>query len=161
MTKILFHLAFPVVDIPSTRDFYVDGLGCLSGRESPNSIILSLYGHQLVAHVIDNPVLNQQPGIYPRHFGLVFYSESNWMALLDRVQYKQIKFYQPPKVRFADTPLEHRTFFLSDHSGNLLEFKHYKFESAIFGETEYNQIGDTVCESNQNSKNYVRNDSGK
>lgn len=150
MTKILFHLAFPVVDIPSTRAFYVDGLGCLSGRESPNSMILSLYGHQLVAHAIDEP-LNQQPGIYPRHFGLVFYSESNWMALLERVQHKQIKFYQPPRVRFADTPLEHRTFFLSDYSGNLLEFKHYKFESAIFGETEYNQIGDGISAARENA----------
>ncbi|CAN1211622.1 VOC family protein [Tumidithrix helvetica PCC 7403] len=141
MTKILFHLAFPVTDIASTKAFYVDGLGCLAGRETPNSIILSLYGHQLVAHVVDEP-LSDQTGIYPRHFGLVFHSESNWMALLEQVQERRLKFYQKPKVRFTDTPLEHRTFFLTDPSGNVLEFKHYKFESAIFGETEYHQIGD-------------------
>ena len=141
MTKILFHLAFPVKDIASTKAFYIDGLGCLAGRESSDSMIMSLYGHQLVAHV-DNSLEESQRGIYPRHFGLVFYSESNWMALLEKVHHKHLKFYQKPKVRFVDTPLEHRTFFLADNSGNILEFKHYKFEAAIFGETGFHTVGD-------------------
>ncbi len=141
MTQVLFHLAFPVRDIASTKKFYIDDLGCLGGRETPRSVILSLYGHQLVAHVVDEPLTPQQ-GIYPRHFGLVFQSEANWLALLERVHEKSIPFYQRPKVRFPDTPLEHRTFFLSDYSHNLLEFKYYKFPSAIFGETAFHQIGD-------------------
>jgi extradiol dioxygenase family protein len=45
-------------------------------------------------------------------------------------------------VRFPGTPLEHHTFFLEDPSHNLLEFKHYVRESAIFGETEISTIGD-------------------
>ncbi len=141
MNRIIFHLAFPVIDIPSTKSFYVDGLGCLAGRESPKSIILGFYGHQIVAHVVEAP-LETQKGIYPRHFGIVFTQENNWLALLERVQEKRLKFYQKPKVRFADTPLEHRTFFLIDPSGNILEFKHYRFDSAIFGETEFHQVGD-------------------
>jgi extradiol dioxygenase family protein len=141
MTKILFNLAFPVKDIPSTKAFYIDGLGCLAGRESSDSLIMSLYGHQLVAHVVHES-LEEQRGIYPRHFGLVFYSENNRMALLEKVHDKHLKFYQKPKVRFVDTPLEHRTFFLADPSGNVLEFKHYKFENAIFGETYYHEVGD-------------------
>lgn len=143
MSKVLFHLAFPVIDIPSTKAFYVDALGCLAGRESPNSLILSLYGHQLVAHVIPEVPI-PQAGIYPRHFGLVFQSESSWLMLLERIHDKRLKFHQPPKIRFVDTPLEHRTFFLVDLSGNILEFKHYKFESAIFGETNFKQVGDIV-----------------
>jgi len=142
MTKILFHLAFPVKDIPSTKAFYIDGLGCLAGRTSSDSMIMSLYGHQLVAHVDNHYSVDEQRGIYPRHFGLVFYSENNWMALLEKVHDKRLKFYQKPKVRFVDTPLEHRTFFLSDNSGNILEFKHYKFENAIFGETDFHEVGD-------------------
>lgn len=157
MTKILFHLAFPVTDIESTKAFYINGLGCLAGRESSSSIILSLYGHQLVAHVVNEPLI-EQPGVYPRHFGVVFNSENNWMALLEQVQQKRLKFYQQPKVRFADTPLEHRTFFLADYSGNLLEFKHYKFESAIFGETNFPQVGDGTF-SKQPSMHYAKHES--
>lgn len=140
MTKIIFHLAFPVKDIPSTKAFYVDGLGCLAGRENAKSLILGFYGHQIVAHVVDE--ITAPKGIYPRHFGIVFTEQSSWMALLERVQEKRLKFYQKPRVRFPDTPLEHRTFFLIDPSQNILEFKHYSLETAIFGETEFHQIGD-------------------
>jgi hypothetical protein len=45
-------------------------------------------------------------------------------------------------VRFPNSPLEHRTFFLIDPFTNLLEFKYYAHPEAIFGCQEYAQIGD-------------------
>ncbi|MGL5063595.1 MAG: VOC family protein [Microcoleus sp.] len=139
--QVLFHLAFPVTDIDRTKAFYVGGLGCEIGRESPSSLILNLYGHQIVAHVTREP-LTPQDSIYPRHFGLVFTSESDWEALLARVQQKQLKFYQEAKRRFPGLPTEHRTFFLEDPFGNFLEFKYYSNAEAIFSCKEYAQVGD-------------------
>jgi hypothetical protein len=141
MASPLFHLAFPVGNIPDTKAFYVDGLGCEVGRESSQSVILNLYGHQLVAHVTEEPLMPQR-GIYPRHFGLVFLAEAEWEALLDRATAQQLAFYQSPKRRFPSTPLEHRTFFLQDPFHNLLEFKYYAQPNAIFGAQEFAQIGD-------------------
>ena len=143
MGKALFHLSFPVMDIAQTKTFYVDGLGCVAGRETKDSLILGLHGHQLVAHVISEP-LPPQRGIYPRHFGLVFDTEADWQALLDRVQHEQLTFYQQPKHRFLNSPLEHRTFFLQDPFSNLLEFKFYCHQSAILGERDYSQVGDAT-----------------
>jgi len=140
MTQPLFHLAFPVGDIPQTKIFYVEGLGCTPGRETPRSLILNFYQHQLVAHVTLE--IHPQKGIYPRHFGLVFATESEWHELYQRAQAHQLAFYQEAKLRFPDSPLEHRTFFLVDPFGNLLEFKHYIDPEAIFGCQEYRQIGD-------------------
>ena len=77
MNTVLFHLAFPVTDIAQTKAFYAEGLGCTVGRENATSVILNLYGHQLVAHTTSEPLMPQR-GIYPRHFGLVFTSESDW-----------------------------------------------------------------------------------
>jgi extradiol dioxygenase family protein len=139
-TPPIFHLAFPVGDIPQTRQFYVTGLGCEPGRESPASLILNLYGHQLVAHV--SPNLTVQQGIYPRHFGLIFTAEADWQALLQRAKDCQLRFYQVEKRRFVNTTLEHRTFFLEDPFHNLLEFKYYCFSSAIFGEADLALVGD-------------------
>ncbi|MBE7383423.1 MAG: VOC family protein [Leptolyngbya sp. SIO1E4] len=139
-TSVLFHLAFPVADIPTTKAFYVDGLGCEAGRESPHSLILNLYNHQIVAHTTDELV--SQKGIYPRHFGLVFLQEADWETLLDRALTKGLKFYQQPKRRFPGSPLEHRTFFLEDPFFNLLEFKYYCHPTAIFGQVEHAQVGD-------------------
>lgn len=138
--SVLFHLAFPVADIPTTKAFYIEGLGCEPGRESPHSLILNLYDHQIVAHTTDDLVV--QKGIYPRHFGLIFLQETDWEALLDRALTKGLKLYQQPKRRFLGSPLEHRTFFLEDPFFNLLEFKYYCHPSAIFGEVEHTQVGD-------------------
>jgi uncharacterized protein len=141
MQPVLFHLAFPVGNIAQTKKFYVDGLGCTVGRNNASSMILNLYGHQLVAHVTDDQIPPQR-GIYPRHFGLVFAAEADWEALLERSQSHGLSFYQKPKLRFPDLPLEHRTFFLEDPFHNLLEFKFYRHASAVFGEAEFAQIGD-------------------
>ena len=68
--------------------------------------------------------------------------ETDWQALADRAKSKGLTFYQQPRHRFRGTKIEHRTFFLEDPSGNLLEFKHYEHESAIFGEREFTSVGD-------------------
>ncbi len=141
MADVLFHLAFPVANLEDTKRFYVEGLGCVTGRESDRSLIMGLYGHQIVAQVTDQP-LRAQSGIYPRHFGLVFLAEADWQALADRAKAKGLKFYQQPRRRFPGTPLEHLTFFLEDPFHNLLEFKHYTHASAIFGERQMAEVGD-------------------
>lgn len=141
MQPVLFHLAFPVSDIEQTKEYYGDGLGCKIGRESRHAVILNLYGHQLVAHLTKEP-LTAQKSIYPRHFGLIFTSETDWEALLDRVQKRQLPFYEEPKLRFLGELTEHRTFFLQDPFFNLMEFKFYRHSEAIFGGREFAQIGD-------------------
>ncbi len=141
MHPTIFHLAFPVANIAEAKAYYADGLGCAVGRQNQNSVILNLCGHQLVAHVTDEPV-DPQKGIYPRHFGLVFTAESDWETLLERAQRRGLALYQQPKHRFPGSPLEHRTFFLQDPFGNLMEFKYYAHAEAIFGAAEYAQIGD-------------------
>jgi len=141
MGKNLFHLAFPVNDLKDAKAFYVGGLGCKAGRVSDHSMIFNLQGHQIVAQITKEP-LPPQKGIYPRHFGLVFAKKKDWTALAARARRKKLTFYQEPKIRFEKTPIEHRTFFLSDPSGNLLEFKHYTNAAAVFGKKNYKKVGD-------------------
>lgn len=143
MNQVIFHLAFPVADIDRAKEFYGDGLGCEIGRETRNAVIMNLYGHQIVAHVTSEP-LTPQKGIYPRHFGLIFTSEADWEALLERAKQKNLSFYQEAKHRFVGLPTEHRTFFLEDPFHNFLEFKYYCHASAIFGDRDYAEIGDRV-----------------
>ncbi|MEW6496669.1 MAG: VOC family protein [Cyanobacteriota bacterium] len=141
MNPVLFHLAFPVSDIAQAKEYYGGGLGCEIGRESRHAVILNLYGHQLVAHLTHEP-LTPQKGIYPRHFGLIFSAEAGWEALLERAQSQHLTFYEEPKLRFPGQLTEHRTFFLEDPFYNLLEFKFYRHQDAIFGGRELAEIGD-------------------
>jgi extradiol dioxygenase family protein len=145
MGHILFHLAFPITDMDAAQRFYVDGLGCELGRRSASAMVLNLKGHQLVAH-LTRSTPDAPRSIYPRHFGLVFTAEQDWQGMADRARANALRFYQQPHWRYPGTRLEHATFFLEDPFHNLLEFKHYKYESAIFGEHSVTQIGDVAAE---------------
>ncbi len=139
--QTIFHLAFPVTNIAKAKTYYVDGLGCIPGRESRHALILNLYGHQIVAHLTKEP-LSPQRNIYPRHFGIVFTVEQDWENLLVRAKKQELLFREEPKDRFLGSPLEHRTFFLEDPFYNLMEFKYYRHPEAIFGSAQFTQVGD-------------------
>lgn len=141
MGSVIFHLAFPVHDLEEAKKFYVGGLGCTLGRQSSRAMVMEFNHHQIVAQLTTES-LPQQKGIYPRHFGLVFTDETEWKELAERARTRGLKFYQRPRRRFPGTRLEHQTFFLEDPSHNLLEFKHYTHDSAIFGEHGAAEIGD-------------------
>lgn len=49
-----FHLAFPVRDVEEARRFYVDVLGCTEGRSAATWQDFNFYGHQIVAHRVEN-----------------------------------------------------------------------------------------------------------
>ncbi|MDJ0717046.1 MAG: VOC family protein [Prochloraceae cyanobacterium] len=137
----IFHLAIPINDVAKAKNFYCEGLGCQLGRETPTAIILNFYTHQVVAHVTSE-TLTPPKSIYPRHFGLIFPSLSDWEEIVARAEQKNLHFYQQPKLRFPGKITEHRTFFLEDPFYNLLEFKFYLHSEAIFGAIESAAIGD-------------------
>ncbi len=139
--KTLFHLAFPVHDFSKAKSFYKDKLGFEVGRESKNAIIFQFDNHQIVAHKIPS-LPEEQKGIYPRHFGLVFLEIEEFNAFINRLQINGLDFEIPLKTRFENTAIEHQSFFLKDPSNNLLEFKYYTNENAIFGEKNYSTVGE-------------------
>jgi len=142
---VRFHLSIPCRDLDETQRWYVEGLGCIAGRRSEQALILELGGHQLVVQLLSPSRLEpDQPGIYPRHFGLVFATGQPWQELLQRARAQGLHFGVEPKCRFAGEPLEHHTFFLIDPSGNWLEFKHYLDPEAALGRRECRQVGDAA-----------------
>lgn len=121
----IFHLAFPVRDIPATVEYFRDRLGCPIDLIEKGRCIINVWGHQAVAHLsaADVPA---RVTMYPRHFGVIFDREEDFDSLLKRATDQKLAFFEGHFRRFAGTPREHRTFFLIDPSNNLLEFKWYK-----------------------------------
>ncbi len=132
-----FHLAFPVHDLVEARKFYSKILGCIIGRESEGWIDFNLYGHQIVAHLSPedcratntNPVDNDD--IPSRHFGVIL-EWRDWESLKEKIKRLDYPFLVEPKIRFKSKPGEQGTFFISDPSGNALEFKTFKHDSMVF-----------------------------
>lgn len=132
-----FHLAFPVHDLAEARQFYGELLGCEVGRESERWIDFDFRGHQITAHLvpelpekdIHNPVDGKQ--VPARHFGLVL-EWDDWHALADRLREAGVTFLIEPGIRFQGQPGEQATLFITDPSGNALEFKSFKDPALMF-----------------------------
>lgn len=131
-----FHLAFPVADLEETRTFYVERLGCRAGREANRWIDFDLHGHQITAHLagtITSAVTNPVDGdaVPVPHFGLIL-AWDDWQALARRLEAAGTEFVIPPKIRFRGQVGEQATMFLTDPSGNALEFKAFRDQGSIF-----------------------------
>ena len=131
-----FHLAFPVDNLKRTREFYTKILGCKEGRSSDRWIDFDMYGHQVVAHLVDsvdsvdtNPVDGDD--VPASHFGVILESEE-WSQLSKNLQASNIVFIIEPHTRFRGEPGEQSTMFFLDPCRNALEFKAFKSDEMIF-----------------------------
>jgi extradiol dioxygenase family protein len=131
-----FHLAFPVTDLSAAKSFYVDVLNCKVGRSSDHWIDFDMFGHQVVAHLVEqaeHPSTNSVDGddVPASHFGVIL-TMDQWYILKENLIANKIKFIIEPKIRFVGEPGEQATMFFLDPSGNAIEFKAFKDDSSIF-----------------------------
>ena len=131
-----FHLAVAVDDLERARAFYVDLLGCGTGREDERWLDLDLFGHQVTLHLAEhagreaaNPVDGDNVPV--PHFGVIL-APADWQALADRLTAAGVDFVIAPRVRSRGQPGEQRTLFLRDRAGNALEFKSFADPGRIF-----------------------------
>lgn len=118
-----FHLAIPARDLDEAFDFYVKGLGCKLARRYGDRITLDFFGDQVVCHHSDR--IDEDPQMYPRHFGVTFCQREDFDALVRLATVRGLPFFAEPQRRFEGMVEEHWTVVLRDPSNNLIEFKHY------------------------------------
>ena len=131
-----FHLAIPVKEITTTRDFYRDVLGCKEGRSSDHWVDFDFFGHQLVIHLNENKknidTENKVDGkdVPVPHFGIVL----DWQMFtqIEKRIRNKVEFIIKPYVRFKGEKGEQKTMFFKDPSGNALEFKSFKNIDQLF-----------------------------
>lgn len=135
--KALFHLAFPVHDLASARNFYGGLLGCPEGRSSSHWVDFDLFGHQIVAHLAPEECGHRNTSevdgeaVPVRHFGAIL-PMAEWDALAARLTAAGTRFLIEPQVRFKGQVGEQATMFFLDPSGNALEFKAFGDLSQVF-----------------------------
>ncbi|MCA1661184.1 MAG: VOC family protein [Novosphingobium sp.] len=134
-----FHLAFPVRDTAEARAFYGALLGCREGRSAAGWVDFDFFGHQLVAHCVDDAANGADARTNPvdghavpvPHFGVVL-TMPEWRSLADRLTAAGTHFEIEPHVRFAGEPGEQATMFFRDPSGNAIEIKAFADLSSLF-----------------------------
>ena len=132
-----FHLALPVTDLGSAEAFYCGLLGCEKGRTASRWIDLNFYGHQVTLHLVDasdadaptNPV--DGDSVPARHFGVVL-DMDDWRSLAAQLEAAGCEFRISPRIRFEGEVGEQATLFITDPSGNALEFKSFADPTQLF-----------------------------
>ncbi|HXL98681.1 MAG TPA: dioxygenase, partial [Rhizomicrobium sp.] len=95
------------------------------------------FGHQIVAHLspaaAGDKAYNQVDGdaVPVRHFGVIL-DMTVWRALSEKLRNSGVDFVIAPDIRFQGQAGEQATFFITDPSGNALEFKAFADDAMIF-----------------------------
>lgn len=133
-----FHLAIPVKDLKTSRQFYGEMLGFREGRSDEKWVDYDLFGHQFVIHETGsssskehNPVDGHQVPV--PHFGIVM-DWGHFFGYAEHIKEQGIEFEIEPYIRFKDKPGEQATMFFYDPSGNALEFKAFKNDDQLFAQ---------------------------
>lgn len=124
MSRYIFHLSLPVLELAATKRFYVEVLGAVVGRENDDWLDVLLWGHQITLQHRPEEVLprNKQG---KRHFGVVL-PWAEWESTVERIQRAGGQPLQPPSIELSGTEDEHAKLYLSDPSGNVIEIKAYR-----------------------------------
>ncbi|HMS71348.1 MAG TPA: glyoxalase [Saprospiraceae bacterium] len=132
-----FHYAFKVKDIPSTRKFYIDLLGCTEGRSTDTWIDFDFFGNQLSAHVNNKIAPLDYCGkvdgveVPMPHFGALL-SREQFSEIRTKLEKANINFIIPPQLRYEGKVGEQWTMFAIDPSDNPIEFKSFTNDNEIF-----------------------------
>ncbi|MGH1356636.1 MAG: VOC family protein [Thalassovita sp.] len=122
-----FHLAYNVLDLDQSREFYSGLLGAIEGRSTETWVDFNVFGHQLSLH-LGPPFATSNTGkvgdhmVPMPHLGVVL-ELPHWRQLAHRLQSAELDFVIPPSVRFEGLPGEQWTMFFYDPSGNPIEIK--------------------------------------
>ncbi len=132
-----FHFAFFVRDLPSTRRFYGEVLGCPEGRSTDTWVDFDFFGNQISAHTTGAVTPTADTGrvegvaVPMPHFGALL-PWDRFNSVADSIRAAGVPFVIEPMIRYPGQPGEQATMFLRDPSGNALEFKSFRHPEHVF-----------------------------
>ena len=137
-----FHLAIPAGDLDVAIKFYCELLGCDRGNAEfkyPDAWAdINFWGNELTLHATD-PNKGKKVerhnvdmgNVSVPHFGVHLDSQT-FKNLKERLIRNNIKFIDPPYIRFKGENKEQETMFIEDPNGNALEIKTMKNPNTLF-----------------------------
>jgi extradiol dioxygenase family protein len=132
----LFHLSLPCQNLVETKMFYVDIVGATVGRYASNWVDINLFGHQVTftqAGKFDftNPNYSFEGKVLSSfHFGIILDFES-WQNIYSKLSNNNVSLTAQTTF-LKNKSGEHRSFYVHDPNGYMLEFKSFKAIDEMF-----------------------------
>ena len=131
-----FHISLPCRHIAATEKFYTQIIGAPAGRKAQNWVDINLFGNQMTftksgSFKFDYPSYSFEKTVLPSfHFGVIL-PHDDWKKLYERMEAED--FLHIDETHFlAQKPGEHRSFFLRDPNGYIIEFKCFEDANSVF-----------------------------
>lgn len=131
-----FHISLPCRHIEATEKFYTKIIGAERGRKAQNWVDINLFGNQMTftksgTFKFDYPSYSFEKTVLPSfHFGVIM-PNTQWKELY--VKMKAEDFLYIDETHFlAEKPGEHKSFFLRDPNGYIIEFKCFEHPESMF-----------------------------
>lgn len=122
----VLHLSLPVHDLAAARNFYCRQLGLEVGRVRETWFDVWFFGLQLSLQLAPEESSCQAAGV--RHFGVTLPDRAEFDAVVKWAESHDIEWLSPP-TEHSDEFSRKTAAFVSDPSGNMIEFKVYEGES--------------------------------
>lgn len=136
MKEFKFHLSLPTNGLGLTEKFYTEKLGCLTGRAGTNWLDIDLFGNQITFiatgdYVFRTKKYSFEDKVLPSfHFGILLDSET-WENIHERTKSEKFMWMSPET--FLESKIgEHRSFFVEDPNGYIIEFKTFSIQEEVF-----------------------------
>ena len=127
----ILHLSLPVGDLESSREFYVDMLGCVPGQVGDGGMDVWFYGLQLTLQEQPGQLLSdEQQGV--RHFGVTL-DRADLDVLLTRLQSLPVRWVSAVSTDTVGTLRGKTGAKIADPSGNIIELKAYDDPKSALG----------------------------
>ena len=137
-----FHVAIPAGEWEKAIKFYCEVLECDRGNAEfkyPDAWAdINFWGNELTLHATDpnHKIISERHNVdmgnvTVPHFG-VHLDAITFKNLKQRLIDKNIKFIDPPYIRFKGEDIEQETMFLADPNGNCMEIKTMKNPNTLF-----------------------------
>jgi uncharacterized protein len=131
-----FHISLPCMHILATEKFYTKIIGATTGRKEKNWLDINLFGNQITftksgKFHFEYPSYSFEKTVLPSfHFGVILDNEK-WTELYKKM--KSEDFLHIDKTNFLEKKKgAHKSFFLRDSNGYIIEFKCFEDEKSIF-----------------------------
>ena len=133
-----FHISLPCRHVDATRRFYTEIIGATVGRNARNWVDINLFGHQITFSKSGKFKFKYPNYVFERtvlpsfHFGVIMES-GKWNGLYKRLKKEDFLFIDATHFLTNKTGA-HRSFFIQDPNGYIIEFKCFEEKDSIFTE---------------------------